>query len=97
MFGSTVKQRFYLMAGLLLILSGMGYFGMVLFLDKLSLSATRGERATLTDRETRGLEQQFWEIRFWEQAALSQNRPDAEQRFAVLLNEAKAGIPAIRI
>ncbi|MCC6136184.1 MAG: response regulator [Gammaproteobacteria bacterium] len=92
MFGSTVKQRFYLMAGLLLILSGMGYFGMVLFLDKLSLSATRGERATLTDRETRGLEQQFWEIRFWEQAALSQNRPDAEQRFAVLLNEAKAGI-----
>ncbi|MBZ4194293.1 MAG: response regulator [Candidatus Contendobacter sp.] len=92
MFGNTVKQRFYLMAGLMLILSGIGYFGVILFLEQLSSSAGRGERATLTDRETRSLEQQFWEIRFWEQAALWQNRTDAEQRFAVLLNEAKAHV-----
>ena len=91
MFG-TVKQHFYLMAGLLLVLSGIGYGGMALFLEQLSSSAVRGEVATLTDRETRSLERQFWEIRFLEQAALSQNRPDAEQRFAVLLNEAKARI-----
>ena len=91
MFG-TVKQRFYLMAGLLFVLSGIGYGGMALFLEQLSASALRGEIATLTDRETRSLEQQFWEIRFWEQAALSQNRPDAEQRFATLLNEAKTQI-----
>ncbi len=91
MFG-TVRQRFYLMAGLLLVLLGIGYAGVVFFLEQLSSSATRGERAMLTDRETRNLERQFWEIRFWEQAALSQNRPDAEQRFAVLLNEAKANI-----
>ena len=91
MFG-TVKQRFYLMAGLLFVLFGIGYGGMALFLKQLSSSAIRGEVATLTDRETRSLERQFWEIRFLEQAALSQNRPDAEQRFAVLLNEAKARI-----
>ncbi|MDG4554952.1 MAG: response regulator [Candidatus Competibacter sp.] len=91
MFG-TVRQRFYLMAGLLLVLLGVGYAGVVVFLEQLSTSAARGERALLTDRETRGLERRFWEIRFWEQAALSQDRPDAEQRFAVLLNEAKANI-----
>ena len=63
MFG-TVKQRFYLMAGLLFVLSGIGYGGMALFLEQLSASAVRGEIATLTDRETRSLERQFWEIRF---------------------------------
>ncbi len=91
MFGA-IKQRFYLMIGLLLALSGIGYVGVVWFLDQLSTSASRGEQATLTDRETRNLERLFWEVRFWEQAALSQNRPDAEQRFAALLGEAKTGI-----
>ena len=89
MASGTVKQRFSLMAGLLLVLLGVGYTGVVLFMDQLSASAARAERATLTDRATRDLERRFWEIRFWEQAALSQNRPDAEQRFAVLLNEAR--------
>ncbi len=88
----TVKQHFYLMAGLFLVLFGAGYTGVVLFLERLSANAQRAELAMLTDRKTRGLEQEFWEIRFWEQAALSQNRPDAEQRFAVLLSAAKAGI-----
>ncbi|QQS55568.1 MAG: response regulator [Candidatus Competibacteraceae bacterium] len=91
MFG-TVRNRFYLMAGLLLVLLGIGYAGVGFFLEQLSSSATRGEQAMLTDRETRNLERQFWEIRFWEQAALSQDRPDAEQRFAALLNQAKANI-----
>ena len=88
----TVKQHFYLMTGLFLILFGAGYTGMVLFLERLSSSAARAELATLTDREARGLERSFSEIRFWEQAALAQNRPEAEQRFAALLNEAKVHI-----
>ncbi|RUQ38805.1 MAG: response regulator [Candidatus Competibacteraceae bacterium] len=89
---STVKTRFLLMAGLLFVLFGGSYVGVVLFLDELSSSARRGELATQTDRDIRNLERRFWEVRFWEQSALSQNRPDAEQRFAVLLNEAKASI-----
>ncbi len=88
----TVKQYFYLMTGLFLVLFGAGYTGMVLFLERLSSSAVRAELATLTDREARGLERGFSEIRFWEQAALARNRPEAEQRFAALLNEAKAHI-----
>lgn len=88
----TVKQRFYLMAGLLLLLLGTGYIGVVLFLEQLSTSANRGELAMLTDRATRNLEQQFWEIRFWEQAALVQNRPDAAQHFATLLNKVKVDL-----
>ncbi|HRY14397.1 MAG TPA: ATP-binding protein [Candidatus Competibacteraceae bacterium] len=88
----TVKQRFYLMAGLLLLLLGTGYIGVVLFLEELSTSANRGELAMLTDRATHNLEKQFWEIRFWEQAALVQNRPDAAQRFATLLNKVKTDL-----
>ena len=88
----TVRQRFYLMAGLLLVLLGIGYLGVMLFLEQLSISAIRGEWAMLTDQETHKLKQQFWEIRFWEQAALSQNRPDAEQRFTALLSGTKASI-----
>jgi signal transduction histidine kinase/CheY-like chemotaxis protein len=88
----TVKQHFYLIAGLFLVLFGAGYTGVVLFLDRLSANAQRAELAMLTDRETRDLERGFWEIRFWEQGALSQNRPDAEQRFASLLKEVKAKI-----
>ena len=91
MFG-TVKQRFLLMASLLFLLLGVGYVGVVLFLEQLSASAARSESATQTDRETRNLERQFWEIRFWEQAALAQNRPEAEQRFAERLNQAKSSI-----
>ncbi|MBK7542045.1 MAG: response regulator [Candidatus Competibacteraceae bacterium] len=88
----TVKQYFYVMAGLCLVLFGAGYTGVVLFLERLSANAQRAESAMLTDRETRELERKFWEIRFWEQAALSQHRPDAEQQFTVLLNAAKAAI-----
>ncbi|MGB2972278.1 MAG: hypothetical protein WBD29_07905, partial [Candidatus Competibacter sp.] len=79
----TVKQYFYVMAGLCLVLFGAGYTGVVLFLERLSANAQRAESAMLTDRETRELERKFWEIRFWEQAALSQHRPDAEQQFTV--------------
>ena len=88
----TVKQHFYLMTGLSLVLFGAGYTGVFLFLERLSANAQRAELAMQADRETRDLENGFWEIRFWEQAALSQNRPDAEQRFATLLNEVKAKI-----
>ena len=91
----TVKQRFYLMAGLLFVSSGIGYAGIVFFLDQLSSSAHRGEAAMIADREIRSLERRFWEIRFWEQTALAQTRPDAEQRFAALLSLAKAGINQI--
>ena len=96
MFG-TLRQRFMLMAGLLLVLLALGYAGIVFFLGQLSVSAGHGESATIADREVRSLERRFWEIRFWEQAALSQQiRPDAEQRFAALLNEAKASIRQIK-
>ncbi|MCP5158002.1 MAG: response regulator [Gammaproteobacteria bacterium] len=85
----TVKRRFYLLAGLLLMLLGAGYLGVMLFLEQLSMSAKRGEEAMLADRVTRSLERQFWEIRFWEQATLIENRPEAEQHFALLLNGVK--------
>ncbi|HCK82727.1 MAG TPA: hypothetical protein DIC59_14845, partial [Candidatus Competibacteraceae bacterium] len=88
----TVRQYFYMMTGLCLVLFGAGYTGVVSFLERLSANAQRAESAMLTDRETRELERKFWEIRFWEQAALSQHRPDAEQQFTVLLNAAKAAI-----
>ncbi len=88
----TVKQRFYLIASLLLLLLSVGYVGVILFLGQLSASADRSVLATQADRETRSLERQFWEMRFWEQAALAQNRPDAEQQFATLFNQAKASI-----
>ncbi len=91
MFG-TVRNRFLLIASLLFILLGVGYVGGVLFLKQLSGSATRSEWATRTDRDIQSLEQQFWEIRFWERAALLQNQPEAEQRFATLLSAAKKGI-----
>ncbi|HNW79453.1 MAG TPA: hypothetical protein PKH28_11115, partial [Candidatus Competibacteraceae bacterium] len=58
---STVKTRFLLMAGLLFVLFGGSYVGVVLFLDELSSSARRGELATQTDRDIRNLERRFWE------------------------------------
>ncbi len=88
----TVKQYFYVMTGLCLVLFGAGYTGVVLFLERLSANAQRAEHAMLADREIRNLERRFWEIRFWEQAALSRYRPDAERQFAVLLSAAKTAI-----
>ncbi|MBL8251501.1 MAG: hypothetical protein JNK31_07520, partial [Candidatus Competibacter sp.] len=88
----TVKQYFYVMTGLCLVLFGAGYTGVVLFLERLSANAQRAELAMLADREIRSLERRFWEIRFWEQAALAQHRPDAERQFAVLLSAAKTAI-----
>ncbi|MBL8258311.1 MAG: response regulator [Candidatus Competibacteraceae bacterium] len=88
----TVKQYFYAMTGLCLVLFGAGYTGVMLFLERLSDNAQRAEMAMLADREIRSLERRFWEIRFWEQAALSQHRPDAERQFAVLLSASKTAI-----
>lgn len=91
----TVKQRFLLMAGLLFALLGMSYGGGVLFMKQLSSSAARSELAMQMDRDIQNLEQRFWETRFWEQAALLQNHPEAEQRFAASLNESKNQIHQI--
>ena len=87
--GRTLKQRFYLSAGLLFVILGLSYIGILLFLEQMTSSFSRAESAMLSNREIRGMEQRFWEMRFWEQAALAQTRSDAQQRFAALLSQAQ--------
>ncbi len=87
--GRTLKQRFYLSAGLLFVVLGLSYVGILLFLEQMNSSFNRAESAMMSNREIRGMEQRFWEMRFWEQAALAQTRSDAQQRFAALLGQAQ--------
>ncbi|MHC4536757.1 MAG: sensor histidine kinase [Planctomycetota bacterium] len=84
---SKVIHKFYLIGALLSLLFLVGYAQLAFFLNNESHSAIRGQEAVFIEREIRSLEDTFYQIRFWEKSVLSEDNPEAEKKFGVLMEQ----------
>lgn len=85
----TINRKFYTISGLLIFLFALGYAQLAFFLHEQSQSAIRGEEVMFIEKETRSLQDLFFEIRFWDRAILAQNNPGMDEKFIALLDDMK--------
>ncbi len=85
----TVNQKFCFIIGLLLLLFGILYAEIALFLNQLSATESRGQAVVLFDKEIQLLEKSFWELRYWEKVVLEEGSPNADQRFGQVIVRTK--------
>lgn len=88
----TVNQKFCFIIGLLLLLFGILYAEIALFLNQLSATESRGQAVVLFDKEIQLLEKSFWELRYWEKVVLEEGSPNADQRFGQVIVRTKKKI-----
>jgi signal transduction histidine kinase/DNA-binding response OmpR family regulator/HAMP domain-containing protein len=91
----TINRKFYTISGLLMLLFGLGYAQLAFFLHEQSQSAIRGEEVMFIEKETRSLQDLFFEIRFWDRAILAQNDPEMDEKFGALLEEMKRRVAVL--
>ena len=83
----TINRKFYTIAGILVLLFGLGYTVVAFFLHEQGQSAIREQEAVFIEREIRSLHDLFFEIRFWDRAVFSQDYPEADKKFGALLEQ----------
>ncbi|MEA2039780.1 MAG: histidine kinase dimerization/phosphoacceptor domain -containing protein [Thermodesulfobacteriota bacterium] len=83
----TINRNFYTIAGILVLLFGLGYTVVAFFLHEQGQNAIREQEAVFIDREIRSLHDLFFEIRFWDRAVFSQDYPEADKKFGALLEQ----------
>ncbi len=88
----STRQRFYLIAVLLILVFALGYLELTIFLSRLSTSSERERASTAITREIQEIQGAFWELRFWEKEIQAQIHPDAEQQFGDTLQGLKLRI-----
>ncbi|MDM8536961.1 ATP-binding protein [Desulfobacterales bacterium HSG17] len=81
----TARQRYFLIAALMLILFSFSYAALLGFQSKLSASLEKVQAAAIIEQEILCLGKQFWKIRFWEKVVQARSHPDAEQHFGLLI------------
>ncbi|ABK16885.1 hybrid sensor histidine kinase/response regulator [Syntrophobacter fumaroxidans] len=93
----TINSKFYLIAVLLLLLFGIGYTEVAIFLDRQAKGVQRGLGASAIDIEIQALKGTFWEVRFWEKAVLAQKHPEADKRFGELMHVTRKRIEELSL
>lgn len=91
----TINGKFYVIAVLLLLLFGIGYTEVAVFLDKQAKAVERGLAASAIDIEILALKGTFWEVRFWEKAVLAQKHPEADKRFGELMHSIRKRVAGL--
>ncbi len=94
---STIKQIFFLISGLLVLLTGIGYVEVALFLTQISNSSERGEQAASFARKINFLERRFLEIRLLEKTSLAPQSTEIHKNFEVILNQIAKGIEELEV
>jgi hypothetical protein len=74
-----------LIGGLLVLSFLVGYAQLAFFLHHETQGATRGQKAMFLEREIRSLKENFFEMRLWEKALISQEHPEADKKFGQLM------------
>ncbi len=77
----SIKHRFYLIVGLLLILFSGGCVQLVIFLNGLAERSENRRAAAFINREITDIQSACWRLRFWGQVVRTQPAPDAEKTF----------------
>ena len=91
----SINSRFYAIAGVLVLIFGIGYSILAYFLRDQSQSAIVMQESVFTEREIRVLHDLFYEIRFWERAILFQDHPEADKRFGAVMVQTRRRLMAL--
>ncbi|MBT4289973.1 MAG: HAMP domain-containing protein [Deltaproteobacteria bacterium] len=94
---NTIKQVFFFISISLVLLAGMGYVEVALFLDQISKSSERGEQAALFARNINSLERKFLEIRLLEKTSLFSRNTEIHKNFEVVLAQITKGIEDLNV
>jgi len=93
----TINQRFYTIAGVLVLLFCINYVQLAYFINEESRIAAQGEDMIDIERNIRNLLNLFFRMRYWERAVFSQEFPDAELHFGQLMAEMKSQLSILKI
>ncbi|MCP4403472.1 MAG: response regulator [bacterium] len=88
------KHKFYLIAGLLLLLFCIGYVELAVFLKRLSGSSEKVQAAALINQEILESRGEFWRLRFWESMLQTEGHAEAEQQFGTTIESIRKRIAA---
>ncbi len=77
----SIKQRFYIIVGFLILLFCVGYVELAVFLSHLKTSSETERGFSIINKEIKELEKEFWKIRYWGQIIHTKNHPDADRQF----------------
>ncbi|MFA5206594.1 MAG: ATP-binding protein [Lentisphaeria bacterium] len=89
----TLKQRFNLVTGLLVMIFLLTCISAVGVLRGMAHSSSRERQAAEITRDIGQLQSRFAELRLWEQAVLHNTRPDAEEQFRAVLYQVNRQLP----
>ena len=92
-----IKQTFYVIVGMLVLLFGLSYIQLAGFVGKLSTNAAKAQAAAHIDLNIRWLGEQFWTLRFWEQVVQAHSHPEADQQFGVTLERIRMQLKDVRL
>lgn len=84
-----IKQRFYIIVGLLTIIFFAGYIELALFLSKLADSAEKSQTSAMISKDIKDLEKDFWKLRYWGKIVLTGKHSAADKQFGLALDRMK--------
>ena len=85
----TINQKFYTIAGVLVVLFCLSYVQVAYFINQQSRMAAHGEQIIGVERDIRNLLSLFFRLRYWERAVFTQDFPDAERHFGQIMAQLK--------
>ena len=92
----TINQKFYTIAGVLVLLFCLSYVQVVYFINQQSRMAAQGEQIIGVERDIRNLLSLFFRLRYWERAVFTQDLPDAERHFGQIMAQMKSQLSTAR-
>ncbi len=92
----TINQKFYTIAGVLILLFCFGYIQVAYFINQQARIAAQGEEIIGIDRDIRNLLSLFFQLRYWERVVFSQDFPDAERHFGQIMAQMKSQLSTLR-
>ncbi|WP_207680085.1 SpoIIE family protein phosphatase [Desulfonema magnum] len=85
----SIKQKFHIIVGVLILLVCVGYAELAVFLNKLRTSSETVQVYATINKDIKKLEKDFWELRFWEKVVNTRNHPNAEKQFGITIEKIK--------
>ena len=92
----TINQKFYTIAGVVVVLFCLSYVQVAYFINQQSRMAAQGEDISGTERDIRNLLSLFFRLRYWERAVFTQDFPDAERHFGQIMAQMKSQLSTAR-
>jgi len=87
-----IKQTFYLIVGLLLLLFCAGYIQIAIFVNNMADSSAEEQTASFISNDINQLEKEFWKLRFWGKVIHTEQHPDADRYFGRTIEYVKKSI-----